>query len=454
MNVVKTDICVIGAGSGGLSLAAGAVQMGADVVLIEKGEMGGDCLNTGCVPSKALLHAGAAGLDWDAAHDHLRATIAKIAPHDSVERFEGLGVTVLKGAARFTSPREVAVGDTVVHARRFVVATGARPFVPDIPGLAALPYLTNETIFELAQRPAHLLVLGGGAVGVEMAQAHRRLGCEVTVIEAARALGREDPAAAALVLDALAHEGVRVLQDTPVTAARGQAGGIVLETAAGEISGTHLLVATGRRATVEGLGLEAAGVEAGPGGIVTDARLRTSNRRIFAIGDVAGGAQFTHLAGYHAGVVAKSVLLGLPAKVRTDHIPRAIYTTPELAQVGLTEAEARQKFGGNVEVTEAEIAANDRAVATGRTTGFIKVMVVRGRPVGVTLVGEDAGEQIAFWALALASRLKMSAVAKTVLPYPTLAEVSKRAAGAYFSPRLFDNLWFRRMVRAVQRFVP
>ena len=454
MSAIKTDICVIGAGSGGLSVAAGAVQMGADVVLIEKGAMGGDCLNNGCVPSKALLHAGAEGLDWKAAHDHVRATIDKIAPHDSVERFEGLGVKVLQGAARFISPREVSVGDTIVRARRFVVATGSQPLVPDIPGLATLPYLTNESIFHLAERPAHLLVLGGGAVGIEMAQAHRRLGCEVTVIEADRALGREDPAAAAIVLEALTAEGVRVLEQTRVTAARGHADGIALETETGELTGTHLLVATGRRPTVEGLGLERAGVETGRGGIMTDARLRTGNRRIFAIGDVSGGAQFTHVAGYQAGLVVRSALFGLPARERTDHIPRAIYTTPELAQVGLTEAEAREKHGANVEIVEAEIAANDRAVASGRHTGFVKVMVVRGRPVGATVVGEEAGEQIAFWALALASRLKMSAVAGTVLPYPTLAEVSKRAAGVYFSPRLFGNHWVKRVVGAVQRFVP
>ena len=201
MTMLTPDLCVIGAGSGGLSVAAGAAQMGADVVLIERGAMGGDCLNTGCVPSKALLHAGAQGLDWQAAHAHVRDTIARIAPHDSVERFEGLGVTVLQGSARFISPREVTVGDTTLRARRYVVATGSRPFVPDIPGLADLPYLTNETIFDLAEAPPHLVILGAGPVGVEMAEAHRRLGCAVTVIEAGTALGREDPEAAALVLE-------------------------------------------------------------------------------------------------------------------------------------------------------------------------------------------------------------------------------------------------------------
>ena len=454
MNVLTPDLCVIGAGSGGLSVAAGAVQMGASVVLIERGAMGGDCLNTGCVPSKALLHAGAAGLDWTDAHDHVRATIARIAPHDSVERFEGLGVTVLQGVARFTAPDQVAVGDTNVQARRFVVATGSQPAVPEISGLAALPYLTNETIFDLPERPGHLLVLGGGPIGIEMAQAHRRLGCAVTVIEAAKALGREDADAAALVVAALDAEGVRILENTAVTRARPHPDGIALDTSAGEIAGTHLLVATGRRPSIATLGLDKAGVETGPGGIVTDAGLRTTNRRVYAIGDVTGGAQFTHVAGYQAGLVVRSALFGLPARARTDHIPRAIYTSPELAQVGLTEAEARARHGARLDVVTAEVATNDRAAASGRDSGFLKVMVVRGRPVGVTLVGEDAGEQIAFWALALAARLKMSAIAGTVLPYPTVAELSKRAAGAYFSPRLFGNLWVKRVVRAVQRFVP
>ncbi len=454
MTTIKADICVIGGGSGGLSVAAGAVQLGARVVLIEAGEMGGDCLNTGCVPSKALLHAGAEGLDWKAAHAHMRATIEKVAPHDSVERYEGLGVTVLKGFAQFTSPRELAVADTKVQARRFVVATGAQPFVPDIPGLAGLPFLTNETIFDLPERPRHLVVLGGGPIGIEMAQAHRRLGCDVTVLEAGRALGREDPEAAAVVLAALAAEGVEIRENTQVDAVRAVNGGVALETTGGDVLGSHLLVAAGRRPTVAGMGLSAAGIATAPNGIVTDARMRTSNRRVFAIGDVTGGAQFTHVAGYQAGIVVREALFGLPARTRTDHIPRAIYTSPELAQAGLTEVEARAAHGAGLEVVRAELSANDRAVATGLTGGFLKVMVVKGRPVGATLVGENAGEQIAFWALALSARLKMSAIAATVLPYPTVAELSKRVAGAYFSPRLFDNLWVKRVVRAVQRFVP
>ncbi|TYB80691.1 dihydrolipoyl dehydrogenase family protein [Maritimibacter fusiformis] len=452
---IKTDICIIGAGSGGLSVAAGAVQMGARVVLIEKGAMGGDCLNTGCVPSKALLHAAATGMGWRAAHEHVRETIASIAPHDSVERFEELGVTVIKGAARFSGRRSVTVGDTEVHARRIVIATGSVPFVPPIPGIEDVPYLTNETIFDLAQAPGHLIVLGGGPVGVEMALAHRRLGAEVTVIEAERALGREDPEAAALVLDALRAEGVTIEEGAKAVRLRKLDDGVELVTQDGRvITGSHLMVAVGRKVVTEGLDLDKAGIETTGTGIKVNARLRTTNRRVFAIGDAAGGLQFTHLAGYHAGVIIRSMLFALPAKATTAHIPRATYTDPELAQIGPTEAEARETYGDRLTVARIGFAAIDRAIATGRGAGFIKVMVVKGRPVGATIVGADAGEHIGLWSLAIASKLKMSAISGMVVPYPVMSEINKRAAGTYFSPRLFDSASVKRVVRVVQKLVP
>lgn len=452
---VRTDICIIGAGSGGLSVAAGAVQMGARVVLIEKGAMGGDCLNTGCVPSKALLHAAAHGMGWRAAHEHVRETIATIAPHDSVERFSELGVEVIKGAARFTGPRSLVVGDTEVRARRIVIATGSVPFVPPIPGVEDVPYLTNETIFDLTQAPQHLIVLGGGPVGVEMALAHRRLGSEVTVIEAERALGREDPEAAALVLASLRAEGVTFEEGAKAVRLRKLDEGVELVTQDGRvITGSHLMVAVGRKVVTEGLDLGAAGIETTDKGIKVNASLRTTNRRVYAIGDAAGGLQFTHLAGYHAGVIIRSMLFALPARATTAHIPRATYTDPEVAQIGPTEAEARETYGDRLRVARIGFAAIDRSIATGRGAGFIKVMVVKGRPVGATIVGADAGEHIGLWSLAIASKLKMSAISGMVVPYPTLAEINKRAAGTYFSPRLFDNPSVKRVVRAVQKLVP
>lgn len=460
MERIKTDILVIGGGSGGLSVASGAAQMGADVVLLEGHKMGGDCLNYGCVPSKALLamgkraHAGT-GTSHAEALDHVRKVIATIEPHDSVERFEGLGVRVISDYGHFVSPTEVEVGGTRITARRIVIATGSSPLVPPIPGLDKVPYETNETIFDLEETPGHLLIIGGGPIGVEMAQAHRRLGCDVTVIEGMKALGKDDPEAAAVVLDALRDEGIAIEEDAMADEVRGKPGAIEVEAKDGRIfKGTHLLVAVGRKPNIDRLNLEAAGIETTRAGVKVDARLRTTNRRVLAIGDVAGGLQFTHVAGYHAGLVIRQALLGLPAKVRTDHIPWATYTDPELAQVGLTEAEAREAHGDRVEVARFDYAGNDRAIAEGRTVGFVKVMVVKGRPMGATIVGHQAGEHINLWALALASKLKMSAIAGMVSPYPSLGEINKRAAGAYFSPRLFDSKGVKRVVGFVQRWLP
>lgn len=463
---ITTDICVIGAGSGGLSVASGAVQMGARVVLIEAGEMGGDCLNSGCVPSKALIAAAARAeavrrgglgtqgtapeVDFAAVMAHVRATIAAIAPHDSQERFERLGVRVIRAHARFTSPTSLTAGADTITARRFVIATGSRPAVPPIPGLAEVPYLTNETIFGLTALPEHLVILGGGPIGLEMAQAFHRLGARVSVIEAAKAFGREDPDLARVALDRLRAEGVDIRENTPAKAVSGGSGKVEVDLGGERLAGSHLLVATGRQPVTGDLGLDAAGVATEKGAIKVSDRLRSTNRRIYAVGDVAGRGQFTHLAGYHAGLAVRALALGLPARLREDHIPRVTYTDPEIAQVGLTEAEACARWT-DVEVIRTPLAGNDRARAEGIDEGLLKLVVRKGRPVGAGIAGPGAGEMIAFWALAIASRRKLSAVAGTILPYPTVSEVSKAAAGTYFSPRIFANPWIKRMVRLVQR---
>lgn len=457
MKKIKTDICVIGAGSGGLSVAAGAVQMGARVVLIEKGEMGGDCLNTGCVPSKALIHAAKIGMSYPDAMAHVQDTIATIAPHDSQERFEALGCTVIREHARFTTPKTVEAGDYVIKARRFVIATGSRAFVPPIDGLSETPYLTNETIWSLREAPAHLLVLGAGPIGMELAQAHRRLGCDVTVIEADKALARDDAEAAALVTQTLRAEGVTLREGQKAVHAAHSGGAITLTLETGEtVSGSHLLVATGRVANADNLALEKGEIDRNRGGVKTDARLRTSNKRVFAIGDVvAGNMQFTHVAGYQAGVIIRALLFGLRAKASTAHIPRATYTAPELAQIGMTQDEAQIEHGDALEVVRAEFSGNDRAIATQQASaGFIKVMVVKGRPIGVTIVGPDAGELIPLWSLAISTKLKMSQIAGMIAPYPTIAELNKRAVGAYFTPRLFDNRRVKVAVKLIQRLLP
>ena len=472
MKHIKTDLLVIGAGSGGLSVAAGAVQMGADVTLLEGHKMGGDCLNFGCVPSKALIASGKAAwaqshgakygvadvtpkVDYAAAKDHVADVIAEIEPNDSVERFEGLGVRVIQEFGEFVSDREVKAGDTLIKARRVVISTGSSPFVPPIPGLETVPYQTNETLFELREQPKHLLVIGGGPIGLEMAQAHRRLGSKVTVIEGMKALGKDDPELAAVVLENLRGEGIEIEEGALAHEIRGEAGAIEVEVKDGRVfKGTHLLMAVGRKPNIDKLNLEAAGIETTRTGIKVDAGMRTTNRRVYAIGDVAGGLQFTHVAGYHAGLIIRSALFGLPAKERTDHIPWATYTEPEMAHVGRTEAQAREEHGDALEVVRFHFSHNDRAIAERKTAGLIKVMVVKGRPIGASIAGYQAGELINLWALVIANKLKMSAVANMVAPYPTVGELNKRAAGAYFSPRLFENPKVKAVVRFVQRWLP
>jgi pyruvate/2-oxoglutarate dehydrogenase complex dihydrolipoamide dehydrogenase (E3) component len=464
---IETDLCVIGAGSGGLSVAAGAVQMGARVVLVEGHLMGGDCLNFGCVPSKALIAAakraevvrrGGLGLsawepevDFAAAKDHVAGVIAAIAPMDSAERFSGLGCTVIRDWGRFLSRRELAAGGFTIEARRFVIATGSRPAVPPIPGIGDVVVLTNETIFALRERPEHLLIIGAGPVGMEMAQAHRRLGSRVTLVEGARAMGREDPEAVAPLVARLRAEGVDLREGVRVERVSGN---VVLHTDAGEIAGTHLVVAAGRVPNLERLELDRAGVAFDAGGVKVDGRLRSvGNRAVFAVGDVAGGG-FTHVAGYHAGVVVRQAVLGLPARVRTDHLSRVTFTEPELAQVGLTEAEAARRFGRRVEVVRARFDHNDRALAEGQAEGLAKVMVVRGRPVGATILGPQAGELIGTWAMAIAGGMKMKRIADTILPYPTLGEINKRVTSAYFGPKLFQSPLVKRVAGLVQRWLP
>lgn len=454
---ITTDICVIGAGSGGLSVTAGAVQMGAEVVLIEKDKMGGDCLNTGCVPSKALLAAGkhaqafrtsgpfgikpaTPNIDFAAAMAHVREVIQGIEPHDSVERFESLGVNVIKGAARFTSRNEVAVGERRIRAKRFVIATGSRATVPPIPGIDDTDYLTNETLFENSACPDHLIIVGGGPIGIEMAQAHYRLGAKVTVLERMRALPNDDPDLAAIVVKALLDEGVSIREEVNIASVSGKTGDVRVTLQDGEeIRGSHLLMATGRAPGVADLGLDEAGIQYSRSGVEVDSRLRTTNKRVFAIGDAKGGLMFTHLAGYDAGIVIRNILFKLPTKANYSAIPWVTYTDPELSQVGLTEAQAKGQYGDAIKVVQWEYAENDRARAERITSGLIKVVAgKRGKILGAGIAGTGAGEIIQPWQIAVAKGYKMADMAGIISPYPTLSEISKRAAGSYFTDRLFS----------------
>ena len=469
--VLRPDLCVIGGGSGGLSVAAGAVQMGASVVLIEGHKMGGDCLNYGCVPSKALLAAGKAAqahrnsdafgisghepeIDYAKAMEHVQSVIKGIEPHDSVERFEGLGVTVLQDFARFTGPETVEAAGKTIEARRTIIATGSSPFVPPIDGLNDVPYLTNETLWELRERPEKLIVIGAGPIGLEMAQAHRRLGSKVIVVEAMKALGKDDPEITAVALERLRTEGIDIREDAKVTEVQPAPGGVAVTLEDGTtLTGSHLLVAVGRRANVDKLNLEAAGIDYTPRGVTVTNGLRSvSNSKVYAIGDVAGGLQFTHVAGYQAGLVIRNALFRLPVKNRTDLIPWVTYTDPEVAHVGMTEAMAREQDGANVEIARFDFAENDRARAELKTTGFAKAVIGRrGKILGCSIVGASAGELIQPWALAISKGMKIGDMAGHVAAYPTLGEVSKRTAGAYYMPRLFESDRVKWIVRLLAR---
>lgn len=460
------ELIVIGAGSAGLSVAAGAVQMGARVILIEGGEMGGDCLNTGCVPSKALIeaarHAKAAvaaaklgvscsqvAIDYASIMQHVHATIATIEPHDSQERFENLGVRVIRGYAKFTSKNAIIVENETITGRRIVVATGANAVTPPIKGLDQVGYFTNESFFENYDQPDHLIIVGGGPIGIEMAQAHAQLGIKTTLIERFEILPRELADTRDLVRKKLSHDGVTVFENCDILGIKESDAIKSITLGDGQIiDGSHLLIATGRRANFQGLNLSAAGIETTDVGIKVDDSLRTTNRAVYAIGDVIGREQFTHVAGYHASLVVRSALFGLPAKVKTHHIPRVTYCDPEVASVGDISD------GPGIEKYRVEYDGLDRAIAGDRAEGFAQMWVKNGRVRGVTIVGAQAGELIHFWSLIIAQNLKLSKVSSVITPYPTLSDINKKLIGAYFTPRLFDNAMIKSFVKRIQRWVP
>ena len=471
-DILKPDLCVIGAGSGGLSVAAIAASMRAPVVLIEKGEMGGDCLNYGCVPSKALIAAGRRAQDFRTAgvfgvhaveprvdmakvHDHVHGVIAAIAPNDSEQRFTAMGVQVIRAAAKFVAKDAVEAGGKTIKARRFVIATGSSAAAPPIPGLDQVRYLTNETIFELEQLPTRLIVIGAGPIGMELAQAFRRLGVDVVVLEVAKALSREDPELREIVLARVRAEGVELREEIKIERIEAWHAGarVILKHGNVEepVDGSHLLIAAGRSPNVHNLGLEQAGIQFDRRGVTVDKGLRTSNRRVYAIGDVAGRLQFTHAANYHAGLVIRSALFRMPVKVEDRLVPRVTYTDPEIAVAGLTEEQAREKHGA-IAVYRWPFAENDRAQAERETHGHIKVIASKkGMVLGAGIVGPHAGELLGPWQLAITKGLKVADIAGTVMPYPTLQEVSRRAAVLQYQASLASP-WLQRVLRFLRMF--
>jgi pyruvate/2-oxoglutarate dehydrogenase complex dihydrolipoamide dehydrogenase (E3) component len=465
------DICVIGAGPGGLTVAAAAARFGRSVVLVEQGRMGGDCLNYGCVPSKAMIaaarraHAFRASasfgiaprepeIDFSKVMDHVHSTIAAIAPNDSEERFVKLGCRVIRGQARFISGDTVEAAGHAVTARRFVIAAGSAPSVPPIPGLAEVPYFTTDTIFDSRRKPDHLLILGAGPVGLELGQAFRRLGSRVTVLEAAAPLARADLSLRTILLGILAGEGLNVVSDCRVKQFRSSATGIeaLIETTGAErwISASHVLLAAGRKPSIEALGLDAAGIRATGRGIDVDHRLKTSNPRVYALGDVAGG-QFTHAASHQAGLVIRHALFRLPIRYDPTVIPWVVYTDPELAAVGVSEEEALRR-GLAHRVLDLPFADNDRAVIEHRTEGSLKIVLDRGnRVLGTSILGPGAGELILPWAHLTRSRERLRTMADAVVPYPTLSEAGKKGAIAGYAG-LATNPWVRRIADVMAVF--
>lgn len=447
------DLIAIGGGTAGLVTAAGGAALGARVALIERDRLGGECLWNGCVPSKALLAAAKAARQARSADrfgvgttdvrvhladvlEHVRRVQARIAPHDSPERFRGLGVDVREGSARLVERNRVEVNGETLIGRRIVLATGTRPAVPPIPGLADIPFHTNETIFDIAELPRTLLVIGGGPIGTELAQAFARLGSAVRVVEALPAFfSREDAEVAALLRAQLEAEGIVFHLGATATSARREGGNVILSIAdadgtISDLRGDAILVAVGRLPNVAALGLESVGVEFDRGGVVTDAKLRTSVPGVYAAGDVvSGGLKFTHVADHMARGVLRNALFPGARAVDFRHVPWVTFTDPELARIGLTEDEARQRYGDAIGVWRRDIGGVDRVIADGGPPGLVKIVTDRrGRILGAHVLAAHAGDMIGELSIAMRHGLTVGQLGAVIHPYPTTAEAIRHAS--------------------------
>lgn len=457
--VQKVDLCIIGAGAAGLSIAAGAAQLGRSVVLYEAGKMGGDCLNHGCVPSKALIaaakhaHGYKSGekfgiqyappkVDFTAVKAHIKDVIATIAPVDSQERFEGLGVQVIREHARFKNKSAVVSKSTETQAKRIIIATGSRASAPPIPGLSDTPYFTNESIFDIDTLPAHLLIIGAGPIGLELGQAFRRLGSQVEIVDIAPPLGRHDADHVRVLVDALKSEGVKFHAPAQTKYISKTKTGVQIELQDGQVlTGSHILVAAGRSPVIDGLNLDAAHIKTDRKGIVTDKTLRTTNKKIYAVGDVSGRGGLTHAAGHHASLIIRNFYFVpiFKASVENAPMPAVIYSEPELATIGLGEVAAR-KAHKDMRVVHWDFAENDRAIAERHTRGGVKIFVAKnGKILGASIVGQVAGELLQIIALAMANGQKIMALTKMISPYPTRGEAVKRAASSFYTEAVFGS---------------
>lgn len=461
------DLVSVGGGTGGLVTAAGAAYLGMDAAIIEKAALGGDCLWTGCVPSKALIASGrlarqmdrasSLGLrqpeqrhDFRAVMERMRAARGTVAHHDDPERFRDMGVAVHFGSARFLDPSTMEIeGVGMIRSKRFVIATGAVAAVPPIPGLAEAGYWTYENVFDENELPESIAILGGGPIGTEFAQVFARLGARVTILEVAPSiLINEDPEVAAFMQDYLRAEGIDVQVGAAVVAVETERGRKVLKMDGGKsVAVDEIFVATGRRPFTDGLGLEAAGVETVRGAIAVDPYLRSSARTVWGVGDVTGAMQFTHVAEHMAKVALRNSVLPARTKIRYDNVPRVTYTDPEIAHVGMSGAEAEAQ-GGTAYTYQLDDL--DRAIVDGTAVGFVKVTADRkGKVMGATIVGHGAGDLIFPFVLARQHGLTLSKIANTIFPYPTMVEGVKRASGEFMRSRL-DTAAGRTLKRVIR----
>ncbi len=458
------DIGIIGGGAAGLTVASGAAQLGAKTLLIEKEPaLGGDCLHYGCVPSKTLIrsahvyhdmkHADRFGLpkvalppvDFSRIAKRIQDVIAVIQKHDSEERFCKLGAKVAFGTVFFKNDRTVDLNGRSITAKNWVIATGSSAAFPPIPGLKEIGYITNREIFSLDRLPESMIVLGAGPIGIEMAQAFNRLGTSVTVVDrAGQILTKEDRDMTDAVQAIMEAEGVKFYLGAAVerASATGEKKSVTFRLGDGTsatLTADTVLVAMGRAVNVKDLRLDAAGVEFDRTGVTVDARLRTNQKHIFAAGDVSGGYQFTHAAGYEGGVVVSNAVFHLPRKVNYTWLPWCTFTDPELASIGLNERAAKDA-GLDYSVWTEAFQDNDRGLAEGQTEGRIKLILdKKEKPLGVQILGPRAGDLIAEWVAALNGGVKLSTMASAIHPYPTLGEISKRVTGSVFSPKIFSE---------------
>jgi len=466
----KYDLAIIGAGAAGLSIAAVAAPLGLKVVVIEENKMGGECLNSGCIPSKSFIAAAKTAhtfltaesfgiaattpqVHFNKVMEQVNAVIQTIAPHDSVERFTQLGAEVIHASAQFIDANTLIAGDATIKARQFVIATGSAAAIPPICGLNQVNYFTNETIFQLREKPSHLIVIGGGPIGCELAQAFLLLGVKVTLLEALHVLPRDEPELVAILQQQLQQQGLQLHENVSVVDVKEINKNLEITIEKNNckemITGSHLLIATGRQANIKSLHLEKAGITFTNKNIIVDKRLRTTNKKVYAIGDVVGPYQFTHMANYQASIVIKNAIFKIPAQVNYDAVPWVTYTTPELAHVGPTTAEILKK-DATVKIIMVALAENDRAQTERETIGKIKITTTaKGKILNATILAPHAGELILPWVMLMKDKKNLRQLTELIIPYPTLNEISKRVASEFYRPALFSSA-VRRIVNVLK----